>query len=167
GWLATIKHSSVSIENSGYDGYADLRRRVLQLVSAVEEIIESDVWTRVGLRYINAIDVHGDPAEGWVNDALVGPLQSDAFAVVSDYSGRIASAVDGGGCLLQHGLRFNEDQSGAENQYMTYVFDFDVYRNEVAVQDTAAALDDIHAQAFNLFDWCLGPKAREQLSATK
>jgi uncharacterized protein (TIGR04255 family) len=46
-----------------------------------------------------------------------------------------------------------------------YVLDIDTYRNEVETDDTAAALDALHAQAFDVFDWAIGPKAREYLSA--
>ena len=165
GWVATLKHSSVSVERSnGYEGYAELRKRVLQLIGAVRETIESETWTRIGLRYINVIETSEDPADGWINPSLTAPLSAKAFERVADYGGKIVLTADDGGCLLQHKLQSVELDEAGKVTNSKYVIDLDVYREDISVSDTASVIDRMHKQAFNLFDWTLGEKTREMLA---
>jgi hypothetical protein len=53
----SIKQSSLSIEAVSYKNYQDMNDRVLNAVAAAYKVIDSDLFTRVGLRYINVIDI--------------------------------------------------------------------------------------------------------------
>ncbi|UIF88018.1 TIGR04255 family protein (plasmid) [Cupriavidus necator] len=168
-WTVSLKQNSFSIETSRYTEYAEMKSRALQVVEAASKIIDADFFTRVGLRYINAIDIEGDPVDGWVNASLTGPLLSQRFTGVNEYAGKMQlNAVDGG-CLLQHGIRFKADQKSGEGRetWPEYVIDVDSFRTEVPLGDTSDALDSMHAQGFDVFDWALGDSAREYLSMEK
>lgn len=163
-WTVSLKQSAVSLETTAYTNYAQLRERVLRVVAAASKVIDSDFFTRVGLRYINVIDTDEDPANGWVNPELVGPILSGHFEGIKEYGGKLQLMAEDGGCLLQHGVRFQEQHGGSMPKYM---LDIDSFRNEVPIDSAADALDAMHSQAFDMFDWAIGAKAREQLSAVK
>lgn len=164
-WTVSLKQSSVAIETTAYTNYAQLRDKVLRVVDAAAKVIDSDFFTRIGLRYINVVDTGEDPAEGWINPQLVGPILSGCFSGINEYAGRLQLAAEDGGCLLQHGLR-RKEQNG-DLAIPKYTVDIDSFRHDVAIGDAGAALDAMHSQAFDMFDWAIGPKAREQLAAVK
>lgn len=162
-WTVSIKQSVLTIETIAYTDYAHMKERILNVVKAASKIIDSDFFTRIGLRYINVIDSGTDPTDGWVNPVLVAPIRSGEFKGIQEYAGKLQLGTPDGGCLLQHGIRIKPPHSGEAVQ-PEYVLDIDTFRNEVKLSDTATALDVMHAQAFDLFDWTIGPKAREHLS---
>ena len=163
-WTVSLNQSSLSIETTAYPGYPQMRERILRVVDAAAKIIDSDFFTRVGLRYINVIDVDEDPTDGWVNPELVQPILSRQFTGIQEYAGRLQLMAEDGGCLLQHGIRLKQAARDGKVSSPEYLLDIDSYRNEVTLSDTAAALDAMHAQAFDVFDWSLGGKARSYLS---
>jgi uncharacterized protein (TIGR04255 family) len=164
-WTISLKQSALSIETTAYSDYDHLKARVLPVVAAALKVIDSDFFTRVGLRYINTVDASdGDPTHGWINPDLVRPLLARSFAGIQEYAGRLQLHADDGGCLLQHGIRLKQALKNGQKQYPEYLIDIDSFRNDVAIVDVESALDSMHKQAFDLFDWCLGVKARDYLS---
>ncbi len=162
-WSVSLKQNALTVETNNYSEYADLKKRVLYVVEAAKAVIDSDFFTRVGLRYINVIECGSeDPTLGWVNPELVAPLSNDKFSGVSEYAGRLSLLAEDGGFLLQHGLQLvNQGKNKPLNP--DYVVDIDAYRNEVNVEHVEMAIDIMHAQAFDIFDWSLGDKARSHL----
>lgn len=162
-WSVTLKQSAISIETTAYNGYAHFKERVLRVVEAASGVIDSDFFTRTGLRYINLVEGNENPTDGWINPELVGPLLSGKFTRVNEFAGKLQLTAPDGGCLLQHGIRHRE-KHGEQEQWPDYVLDIDCFRTEVQVADVPAALDVMHMQAFDVFDWTLGAKAQEHLS---
>lgn len=162
-WSIALKQSALSIETTAYTDFAHMKKRVLRAVEVVTNIIDTDFFTRVGLRYVNVIDSSIDPKDGWVNAVLVGPILSGHFTGIQEYAGKLQLVADDGGCLLQHGFRLKKQRDG-EDVLPEYLLDIDTFRNEVKLSDTEAVLDAMHAQAFDVFDWAIGEKAREYLS---
>ena len=163
-WTVSLNQSSLSIETTAYPGYPQMRERILRVVDAAAKIIDSDFFTRIGLRYINVIDVDEDPTDGWVNADLAQPILSRQFKGIHEYAGRLQLLAEDGGCLLQHGIRLKQPARDGKALPPEYLIDIDSFRSEVALSDTAAALDVMHSQAFDIFDWSLGSKARDYLS---
>lgn len=165
-WAISLKQSSLTIETFAYSDYAEMKRRVSAAVNAVAKVIDTNFFTRVGLRYINVIDVGTDPVRGWVNPDLVAPLLHGAFTNIREYAGKISLAAGDGGCLLQHGVR-TKPLVNDETVAPEYFIDVDSFREDVPITSVVRALDEMHAQAFDVFDWAIGPKAREHLTAEK
>lgn len=164
-WAVSLKASSVTIETTSYADYENLKSRVLKVVEAAGKIIDSDFFTRIGLRYINVIDVGEDPTLGWVNPILVAPIQAGCFSGIHEYAGKMQIAASDGGCLLQHGIRLK--QSREADPPPEYFIDIDSFRNEIPLAEVESALDAIHSQAFDVFDWCIGEKSKDYLSRIK
>ncbi|MDB0568082.1 TIGR04255 family protein [Ralstonia solanacearum] len=170
GWTVSLKESAFSVETNVYPGFAEMLTHVLQVVAAASKVIDSEFFTRVGLRYINVIDSGTKPeGGGWVNHDLVAPLQSHYFQGIQEYAGTVQLGTEDGGCTLQHGIRKKmptKDQD-PKDVWPDYVLDIDVFRNIVSIEDAEQVIKAMHTQAFDLFDWALGPAAREYLSSEK
>jgi uncharacterized protein (TIGR04255 family) len=159
-WAVSLKQSAISVETTAYTDYVHLKERVLHVVEAAAKVIDSDFFTRIGLRYINVID--NDPVQGWVNPELISPLLSGYFTGIQEYAGKLNLTAIDGGCLLQHGILLKQNHI-AEQTIPEYFLDIDAFRNEILLSDIETALDAIHTQVFDVFDWAIGPKAREHL----
>lgn len=158
GWAVSFKQSAMTLEVQKYTGYEEFRRRVVEVIDATSAAIDSDFWTRVGIRFVNVIEQGEDPASGWINERLIGPLGAGVFKNVAEYSGRLASVSEEGGFLLQHGLRIVEGKD-----FPAYVLDIDTFCNTTTLDKTLNELDSLHVQAFNVFEWALGDKSRKYL----
>ena len=158
GWVVSLKESSFSLESKSYPGFKSFRERIGHLVRAAEAVIDADIFTRVGLRYINLVPLGGIEVEGWINPLLTGPVLQGKFQQVSEYAGRMALTAEDGGCLIQHGLR-----NSASAELIQYGVDIDCYRNDVPLAQAFPVVESLHEQAFEIFYWSMGERAREML----
>lgn len=165
-WTITLKKDSIALETSRYSFYKDLRERVEELLSAISPVIDTDYFTRIGLRYVNLVVTDGKTQlSEWINPVLVGVTET-GFNGISESAGRLGLHTEGGGCLLQHGIKAKEsDQSHLEvsNSIPNYILDIDSYREDVTSIDALDVLDEMRQQAYSLFSWSLGPKGKEHL----
>lgn len=165
-WSITLKQSAITIETTSYSGFDALRERLTKLVEAAAQIIDSDFFTRIGLRYINVVSSEGEPVTDWVNPALTAPITSAIFSGISDFGGRVQMTAEDGGCIFQHGITFPQVTGGVIAK-PEFLLDIDTFRSEVLVSDAMAAVDIMHQQAFDIFDWSLSDRARAYLSEAK
>jgi len=160
GWNVTLRAASVTLETTKYDSFENFQKRLALVVRAAAEVIDSEYFTRIGLRYINVIPVGSDRVSEWLNPELVGLHSSEIFGGAVEFSGRIAGPAELGGYLLNHGLAGEVSARRKE-----YVIDMDFFAQDVEVGDAASVIDTLHKQEFELFSWTLGAKAREYLAA--
>ena len=162
-WIVSLRQSSFSIETSSYTHHEKMMARISEVLKAAFPIIDTEIFTRVGMRYINLINVGEDPIDGWINDALVAPIKSKNFRGIREFAGKIVSDSEDGGFTLQHKIHLNPESKDKNPAMPSYYIDIDVFRTEVEVNDVSSILNNIHNQAFNLFDWCAGEKLRYHL----
>jgi len=78
----TVRPESLTVEATTYNGYADFRALLAAAFSAVEDVLEPDGLTRLGLRYIDEVRVPTEDGvadwASWMTPALLAP-QADAF----------------------------------------------------------------------------------------
>jgi uncharacterized protein (TIGR04255 family) len=162
-WSVSLKQNALSIETTSYSGFDNLRERILQIIDAAEIIIDSDFFTRIGLRYINVVKSGDEEVTKWINPLLTNPITSESFRGINEFSGRIQLMAEDGGCLLQHGIQLNNPTPDTPPK-PDYLIDIDTYRSEVSLSNTATSIDIMHRQAFDIFDWTLTDRARDFLS---
>lgn len=162
-WTASLKQSAVVLESMRYSTYADFRERAQDVLDAALLVIDSDFFTRVGLRYINVVPTDEAPMTEWINPALVQPLIGHGFTGISEFAGKLAMSAEDGGCLLQHGVSIKGDEPGPTQRPPDYVIDIDTYRVDIPAGDVMSILDANHRQAFSLFSWALGSRAKALL----
>jgi len=160
GWNVTLRAASVTLETTKYISFEDFLKRLAVVVKAASEVIDSEYFTRIGLRYINVIPVGTDRVSDWLNPDLVGLHSSEIFGGAVEFSGRIAGPAELGGYLLNHGLA-----GEASTRRKEYVIDMDFFTQDVEVGQAVSVVETLHKQEFELFSWTLGAKAREYLAA--
>ncbi len=151
-WTVSLRSSAFALETQAYENFEDFLKRLAWVVQQAAEIIDSDFFTRVGLRYVNVIPVKGDPS-GWLRDDIIKPLTDNVLGNPAKYWQNISGATTDGQYNFRHGL-----EDGLEDN-RSYILDFDFYREEVAVKELENFLVAFNAQNFKLFRWAIGDKA--------
>ncbi len=157
-WTVNLTASSVVLETSQYDSFAEFKARLSHLVNAVGPIIDCDFFTRVGLRYINLLPYSRSGIRDWINPALVGALSDGVFGDALEHHGRVGGSINGGSYLLQHGL-----VAVLSGESKEYTLDFDFSSEDVTIDNTLDVVQNLHDQEHSLFEWALGPKAKLHL----
>jgi len=154
----SLKSSALTIETAQYVSFEDFKDRILEALSFARRTIDSEILTRVGLRYINTVPYSQENISDWVNPELVRALRSGAFGDIPEYHGRIAGERDGKGFAFSHGIGVNNATRARE-----YVLDIDMFAEGVLVTALPEILDQLHADEFKLFLWTLGPAAYQAM----
>lgn len=163
-WTVVLKSSSISLETSQYDAFKEFQAQLKTVLAAANSTIDSDFFTRVGLRYINALPVGPREVDGWVNPLLVTPMVQGIYGEVDHYFQQVRGATRYGGYLFQHGLTVSP---GYNEGKMHYVLDYDFYSEEVMVGVAMETVCRLHELEFSLFHWSLGDRALQYLADGK
>ena len=148
-----LSAAAIALETSVYADFEDFIGRLEQLLKESASIIDSDFYTRIGLRYINSIPIEeGDPSD-WINHDLIPPPDRWLYGAVSKYRGEVRGRTDVGLYSFRHGLEGSERNP-------VYHLDFDFFAENVQAEDAIDLLRQFNLRNFSFFDWCLGEKAR-------
>lgn len=154
-WNIGVTPSSVSLDTEHYHDFDAFATRLRRLIEASQELIDTDFFTRVGLRYVNSIPsgARRDDLGEWINRELVAALLEGALGKVSQYWSEIQGSCAGGRYSMRHGFRPSDKGGPAE-----YVLDFDFYAESVPVDDVRDLIKSFNLQCVDLFHWSVGPK---------
>jgi uncharacterized protein (TIGR04255 family) len=159
-WSVSLRSSSVTLETTKYDSFPDFKARLSEVLNAVKPVIDADYFTRIGLRYINAVPFDREKIAEWVNPALVTPLSEGLYGDPDEHSGRVSGKTAVGGYLLQHGISMQQGTSARE-----YALDFDFFAEVVDFGDALDTVQQLHDLEFSMFSWTLGPAAIAKLGS--
>ena len=162
-WTVVLRTSAITLETSRYDSFEEFERQLSTVVEAAKQTIDSDFFTRVGLRYINMLPCAPGEVDGWVNPSLIGPLAQGVYGDVEEHAQQVRGSTDCGGYFFQHGIGADGGPSGRKG----YILDFDFYREEVGVEEAMATVRRLHDLEFCMFTWALGDKAHVFLDPPK
>jgi uncharacterized protein (TIGR04255 family) len=160
-WSVTLRAAALSLETSRYDSFDEFAERLVFVLKAAEGTIDSDFFTRVGLRYINIVPCEPEAAAEWVNPALVGPLAAGTYGTVNEYWQRVQGPTAVGGYTFTHGVQVQPGSPPRE-----YLLDLDFFKEDVPVAETLSVVKKLHELEFSMFRWSLGPKAKEFLGTS-
>ncbi|NUO63111.1 MAG: TIGR04255 family protein [Gemmatimonadaceae bacterium] len=156
-YAIVFRASAISLEVSKYEGFNEFFRRLRQVVDAARNVIDSDFFTRIGLRYVNGLPTGPDP-RGWVTSDLVRPLEVGVLGTVNRYWQEVRGSAPIGDYSFRHGYRGDKETESAE-----YLLDIDMFIEDIEVDRCLELVDQLHTQSFAFFHWCLGRKALEYL----
>jgi len=74
-WNAWLRKSSIGLETSSYTDFDGFISQVRSLLEAAQPSLDTDFFTRIGLRYVNLLPATPGDVQGWVNNQIVGPLR--------------------------------------------------------------------------------------------
>lgn len=164
-WKVSLTRDFVALTTTQYERWEEFRDRLSRVLSALTEVYEPAFFTRVGLRYKDAIGRSRLGLEGqeW---AQLLRLELAAELAADDVKGDVAEAQhqvvfrlsNGSGRVrLAHGLAV-ENETGE----VGYLIDADFSTTDrTEVSDASSVLDSFNRQAGWLFRWCI----RDELHA--
>jgi len=158
-WTATVRASALSVETEQYGSFDELRTRIEGLIGAAKSTVQSDFFTRVGLRLVNAVHCTLPELAQWINPMLVQPLAAGTYGDVEEHWQRVRGRAPHGGYNFMHGIIAGAPDSSQRE----YVLDFDFFSENVELSDTLAKVDALHADMFSMLHWSLGDAAKAYL----
>jgi uncharacterized protein (TIGR04255 family) len=162
GAVVAFRASAVSLETDRYTTFEAFYERLSKVVAAVQEVIDSDFFTRVGLRYINQVPIDDNSIDGWLNRDLVVPLANRTYGTVARFWQEVQGAAEVGAYIFRHG--FAEEQ---KIDHPKYVVDIDMYDEETAVSDVLTRTRELHSQSYKFFMWAAGPKTLQAMGSAR
>src|SRR6267143_3147149 len=95
-WTVALKSFSLALETSKYLDFEDFFGRFKDLLDKSREMIDSDFFTRVGLRYINTVPIEDGELSGWIRPDLVGLVTSGTLGSPEKYQSVIQGSTEYG-----------------------------------------------------------------------
>lgn len=150
---AALSASSVAVETESYERWDVFGQAIGEVLNAVSATLAPKRCVRLGMRYINELDVSRADADPHrlaeqVNPALVAPAIALDRPVASSFTELRTVEDDGAVFALRHGL-VNTN---------TYLLDFDAYREGPEDFDPAELTnraEGFHGRIESVFAWAL------------
>lgn len=159
-WVVVLRPSAITLETARYGSFEEFEEQLQLVIAAAAETIDSEFFTRVGLRYVNVLPCQASSIDGWLNDQLARPLSEGTFGDVDFYWQQVHGKTAAGGYTFQHGINGSQEQLPSRTGY---ILDYDFFDQDVAVVDALATVKKLHELEHSLFSWTLGEKARDYL----
>lgn len=156
-WTISLMPEFFTLETVAYTSWSDdFRPRMVELINAVSRYLDPATQQRIGLRYVDRIV---DPAvqspqewEGYIAPEFLGPLLhphigSTALATQQQIDIQASDEIRSS---IRHGYFVDPTQSNC----LTYLLDFDVYRETIRVfdpEDIINTLDTFNYLSLQLF----------------
>jgi len=156
-WTVAIRSDSIILETTSYLNFEDFSDKLNKVVNVVKDKIDSDFFTRVGLRYINVINFSPDEFEELINQDLVAPILKNVYGTVRECYQRVNGFTEYGLFNFRHGIKTND----TPNQ--DYLLDFDYFKEGVEISDVLELIKRFHEYNFKFFHWALGKTALKKL----
>lgn len=157
-WLVTIRTYSIAIQTNRYTHFSEFLGRLQILIDKSLPLLDTDFFTRVGLRYINEIRLDDGGPQGWINDDLIAPIVHGIYGTVDRYVQEVRGSAESGKFTFRHGI------AGLDmDKQAIYMIDFDFFNENVQAKHVVPMVTEFNKEAFRFFQWAVGTKAKEQL----
>jgi len=156
----TLSPDALALSTTKYTRWEGFRKLLDPSLNALTDIYGPSFFSRIGLRYQNAIrrDALGLADRPWSElliPAILGILAEPQFeANIQEIRKAIRAKFpqDPGGLFVQHG--FGGEKARDQN---VYLIDFDFYTEKTEVPHAVSILDKFHTRAGHAFRWCISP----------
>lgn len=162
-WNVSIGPQTLSLETTAYTVFEDFEKRLAELLRLAKPELDTDFFTRVGLRYINAVPLPTNQVESlaeWICPHLTAPLTNGVLGALRAYLVEIHGASTAGSYSFRYGFPHG---SSPEPAMPEFVLDFDHYLENVELADTLNLVRDFRKVNYSFFRWALGPAAEKHL----
>ena len=151
---------SLSLSTSNYTRWEDFRQALGHPLGALRDIYKPNFFTRIGLRYQDAIqkeilDLRDNSWSALLRSELLGELAIPEFEErledVANRALRLSLPSLNASILMQHGLGRIEPSKS-----IAYMIDFDFFTEQRReLSDAESTLDDFNRLAGRAFRWCI------------
>ena len=128
-------------------------------------MIDSDFFTRVGLRYMNSVPLEDRNPAGWIRSDLICAITGGVLGVPKSYRSIVQGRMEEGEYTFRHGLDAGENPSQPDAG--KYILDFDYFKEGVELDDVQKLVKGFNERNFSFFSWCLDEKAKAILGEGK
>ena len=156
-WVYSLKASAMTLETTRYVRFSEFLGKLNGIIDASSKHLDLVFFTRVGLRYVNAVPAKQGDLEGWVNPALVSVLGEKRLGWKVELFQEVRGYAKNGSYSFRHGIAPNTQGNG------DYIIDTDFYREDVELQDAKTVLTALNLESYGLFEWAIGERAREYM----
>jgi len=125
-------------------------------------LLDTDFFTRVGLRYINEIPISDRDLGECIRPELVAPLMAGTYGNVTRFFQEVRGSTATGRYSFRHGFPGIEQ---AEKKL--YTIDFDFFDENVPFDSVLSKVTDFNRESFRFFSWVIGPKTKALLGKPK
>jgi uncharacterized protein (TIGR04255 family) len=154
--LVSFKTSAIALEMKKYKNFGEFVKQLELLLERSKELLDTDFFTRVGLRYINEIPIGEGNLGEWIRPELVAPLIAGTYGKVNRFFQEVRGSTTTGQYSFRHGF------SGVDKiEKMLYTLDFDFFDENVPFDSVLSKVNDFNRESFRFFCWTFGPKTRE------
>jgi uncharacterized protein (TIGR04255 family) len=152
-----------------YEGFEPFLERWLTAVDVVVPVAEIGNQLRLGLRYVNQLQVEDTTPgvtalDGRVNPALLSPLGAEGFDFrVSTSFEELRLQSENGKATFRHGLQIVGESAPPQG---VYVLDIDHYDDQLAPFDRERHVEQLklfNSQTWRLFRWSLTDDEYERM----
>lgn len=159
---AALRKNAIVLETERYQSFEIFQSDLNLVLGAMMDIIDTDFFTRVGLRYINEIPAVTKEIGDLVNPMLAASVSESAL-------GRLSKAITEvrglqrlrGEYALRYGIPPLEGRTTP-----VYLIDLDFFEANVDLSDLSEVLVSSQRQAHSLFEWCIGDGTRRYMKMT-
>ena len=157
-WTVAFRASAIALETTRYTNFEEFAQRLGNLIAKSRSLLDTDFFTRVGLRYIDEIPIEDGELAGWVRDDLVAPLIQGVYGTVEHFLQEVRGFMAIGRYTFRHGT-----VGSAQEKPKVYSLDFDFYEENVPFDSVLSRVSEFNQQSFRFFHWAIGPKALSRL----
>jgi uncharacterized protein (TIGR04255 family) len=150
-WTVSLRSEAVSLETDAYESFEDFETKLAKLIETLLPLLDTDFFTRVGLRYINVIPAKRGHVDGWLSSKLHGLIMSPELGFLDRAWSELVGRTEIGRYNLRWGFPAERNQD--------LVLDTDFYSEDVDAGAVSKLLPALHEQSFALFRWCLDQQA--------
>ena len=162
----TITPTSIFIVYKQYKKYENFRENFLSVVNALFARFPDVQPRRLGIRYVNQIETHGDALDwkGYISDDLLYPLNYEVMdAKLSRVFSNYVLAFDNFNLKFQFGMH-NPDFPAPIRRKL-FILDYDAYfEGLLEHQEIPSNMDLYHNKIQTIFENSIGDKLREEMS---
>lgn len=165
-YALSLTPNGMGLTTTKYTRWEEFSRLLQEPLNALLDIYKPSFFTRVGLRYINAIQrkklaLAATPWRDLLRAEIVGELSSPEFEAHSTVVRKtlLLKLASGHSIILNHGLA--NVRGDAE---LAYLLDFDLFAEPKTETDSAKpTLDQFHTRASHAFRWCISDRLHDAL----
>ena len=162
-WKISLTRSFIALSTHGYTRWEDFAKRLDRVLAALIQLYQPAYFTRVGLRYINAIDREALKLDDCLWRELIQPGYLGLLADEDAQESAFSKCEQNASLLLPGGAKSNvkagpgtlrkvNNRTKESSETRVYMLDLDVYMDgKTPLGQTAPALNIVHGNADSLF----------------
>lgn len=169
-WTISLTPHNISLSTKDYKNFEELLDLVLFVSDTALPYLETDFFTRIGLRYVNKIHVENssESLKRAVNSELASLSISGVLGSVRNLRTEVQGKIENRGeYVFKYGIANDSQASTSKISKNAIILDFDYMDEDVSNSELKDLLQSFHDVHFRFFWWTLGEDTKTNLIPSK